>query len=389
MVLLYLYVGALMLASALGVLLLWWLHLVFWRRRLEIPRGYALEEDIVLPDGGTITLRRLPAPSDAEAARDGADVPLLLVHGLAMSHRNHDACDQTSFAHFMRRRGRDVWLVTLRSGRSRLSLFGPRHSHFEAMVEHDIPHAVQAVLARTGKRQVDYVGFSMGGMLLFASLDRTLDSSLLRRAAIIGSPAFVRPLGPLALSRYLPPYLTPSVPMRLFTRSFAFAPRFVARVLWRRLYNVNNVERAVERRMLWNVWEDIPGRLGSDFVRWSSRGGELAVKGKPVLPGLARVAVPACFFAGSVDWLAPVWSVRAGYEAWGRALPNPNKHLVVLGREHGAREDYGHCDLYFGRYAREEVFEPAARFLDSGAFTGYRTLAPPSALPDDHTVTAA
>jgi polyhydroxyalkanoate synthase len=389
MPLLHWYVAALLLAPVLGALLLWWLHLWFWRRRLEVARDYALEEDIVLPDGGVITLRRLPAPSHASPTREGADLPLLMVHGLAMNHRNHDACDQTSFARFMRQRGRDVWLLTLRSGRSRPSLFGPKHCHFDAMVQHDIPIAVQTILARTGKARLDYVGFSMGGMLLFGSLDRTLDSRLIRRAALIGSPAQLQPLSPFAPSRYLPLRLTLSVPMRLIMRTWAFAPRFVSRVLWRRLYNADNIERAIERRMLWNVWEDIPGRLAADFVRWSRGGGEFVVLGKPVLPGLTRVAVPACFFAGSADRLAPVWSVRAGYETWGCALPNPNKQLVVLGREHGARADYGHCDLIFGRYAREEVFEPAARFLDTGAFTGYRTLAPPAAVADDRSVTAA
>jgi hypothetical protein len=148
------------------------------------------------------------------------------------------------------------------------------------------------------------------------------------------------------------------------------------------------VERRLERHMLWNVWEDIPGRLGSEFVGWSSKGGELTVRGKPVLDGLAQIAEPACFFAGAVDWLAPVWTVRAGYDAWGSAVPGCNKHFCVLGRENGTQHDYGHCDIAFGLNAQEEVFAPAAFFLATGVFraalaqSGFPAAAAAASTPD-------
>jgi polyhydroxyalkanoate synthase len=37
--------------------------------------------------------------------------------------------------------------------------------------------------------------------------------------------------------------------------------------------------------------------------------------------------------------------------------------LVVLGRSHGHRADYGHGDLAMGAHAAAELFEPIARFL--------------------------
>ena len=101
-------------------------------------------------------------------------------------------------------------------------------------------------------------------------------------------------------------------------------------------------------------------------MRWSSHGGTVDVDGVPILPGLAKVSVPVCFFAGSVDWLAPADTVRAGYEAWGRALPRVDKHFVLLGRAHGSCDDYGHCDISFGRHAKKEVYVPAAGFLNTG-----------------------
>jgi polyhydroxyalkanoate synthase len=375
--LLLLYIAGIVLAETLVVLLLWWAHLRFWRGRLELKHHYAHEEELKLPDGGVITLRRIGAPRSDDTSRAASDLPVLLVHGLAMNHRNHDTAEEASFARYLHRNGRDVWLLTLRSGRSRLSVFGPKHSTFAAMVKHDVPQAVKAVLGHTAKPQLDLAVFSMGGMLLYACLDRTLDSRVVRRAAVFASPAKIRPLGLLNWSRFLPAAVNPTVPMRLWTRTLAFAPRWVSNLLWRRLYNPRNVARSLERNMLWNVWEDIPGRLGSEFVQWSSRKGEITVDGAPVLPGLANIDIPACFFAGSVDWLAPVWTVRAGFEAWGSATPNLSKHFVVLGRENGMRNDYGHCDISFGLHVHEEVFEPAAHFLATGVFAARLVTTPP------------
>jgi pimeloyl-ACP methyl ester carboxylesterase len=346
--------------------LVWWAHYKFWQRRLQLAHDYAHTECIALPDGGSMELRRIGAPIEAGPRGEASRIPVLLIHGLAMGHRNHDALQEASLARYLHEHGRDVWLVTLRSGCARWSVFGPRHCTFAAMSKHDVPRAVAAVLAHTGMPKLDLAVFSMGGMLLYASLGRALDPKLVRRAAVFASPAKIRPLAPLSYWSVMPAALTPTVPMKLWTRSFAWAPRWVARLLWGRLYNAANVERALERRMLWNVWEDIPGQLGAEFLRWSVRGGELTVDGAPVLPGLAQVDVPVCFFAGAVDWLAPVWSVRAGFDAWGSALPRPDKHFVVLGAGHGTRCDYGHCDIAFGRHVREEVFAPAARFLESG-----------------------
>lgn len=355
-------------------LALWWAHLRFWRR-LHVPHEYEVAETLLLADGGTIELRRIGRTKLDGPEGESSEVPVLMVHGLAMNHRNHDAAEESSFARYLRQQGRDVWLLTLRSGRAMRSLRRPRElvfghagSDFASMVKHDLPVAVNEVLRRTGKPQLDFAVFSMGGMLLYAALDRTVDSKRVRRAAVFASPAKIRPLGALNLSRVFPPSWAPSVPMTLMTRSFAFAPRLVPSFLWRRLYNPSNVDAKVERNMLWDVWEDIPGRLGNDFVRWSSAGGTLTVEGQPVLPGLANVQVPACFFAGSVDWLAPVYTVHAGFEAWGKDQPNLDKHFVVLGKQTGTCDEYGHCDISFGRHVKKEVFEPAARFLATGHF---------------------
>lgn len=349
-------------AVALVLFLCWRGHLAFWSRRLSRSAEYAELEEHTMPDGGVITLRRIAAGDNAHGS------PVLLVHGLAMSHHCFDL-EEESLARHLQREGFEVWLVTLRSGRSYLSPFGPAHCSFAAMVEHDLPFAVDTILARTGKQQLDIAALSMGGMLLYASLGRSLAQDKVHRVVLFGSPGEIRPLGLLSWSRFMPARLAMSVPLRGLLRTVAFAPRLVPSFLWRRLYNPANVEPRYERHMLWNIWEGIPGRLGRDFVTWSAGRGVVTVKGgESVLAGLSHVDVPVLFFAGSVDWLAPVHSVRVAYEAWGSALSMVEKNFVVLGRDtHGTAHDYGHCDLIIGRNALREAFEPATRFLRADA----------------------
>src|SRR6185295_5135708 len=149
------------------------LHLGYWSRKLGVRMPYELEERLNTPDGAAIELRRLPPASTPSGPPLSELPPILLVHGLGANHRNTDLLPDHSLARHLSARGRDVWLVTLRSGLERLARAQQRKVRFRAMVEHDLPLAIDTVLAKTGQRALDYVGFSMGGMLLYAALGNT------------------------------------------------------------------------------------------------------------------------------------------------------------------------------------------------------------------------
>lgn len=354
----------LVVAGACLFLLGWWLHYRYWLKRLSLAMEYASVEELAMPDGGAIELRRVALPDGTKPARP----PVLLVHGIAANHRNNDAAPDFSFARYLHRNGRDVWLVTMRSGRrSRTTIGTRRTSIFKSMVEHDLPLGVDAVLVRTGAAQLDLGVFSMGGMVLYAALGRSLSPRKLHRVLVMASPAVVRPLGPLSpFVRRWPIELTPTLPLRLMMRTLAFAGGITPPFLARYFYNKPNVPAAVLQASMVDMLEDIPGALGAELMRWGAEGGDIRVDGARVLDQLADIDVPVCFFAGTVDWLAPVHAVRVGYEAWGKSVAGCDKHFLVLGRATGAREDYGHADIAFGTYARADVFDPALRFLETG-----------------------
>ncbi|AKF08405.1 alpha/beta fold hydrolase [Sandaracinus amylolyticus] len=351
-------------------------HYRYWVKRLTVPLEYVLEERIETPDGSAIELRRLPPlreepggvvePAPEKVPEALSRPPVLLVHGIGINHQNNDMLPDLSLARHLATAGRDCWLLTLRTGRSDARLRERGLMRFERMARHDLPIGIARVLELTGAKQLDYVGFSMGGILLYGSIARTVDPALVRKVVIIGSPGIVKTRWPLALfawTRFLPWWLVPTIPLRLASRMFAFiADVLPATPLHRIVYNPANVERGIAGASLMTI-QDLPAALAYDLVSWVGRGGPCDGEGRPVVERLEELEIPALFFAGAADQIAPPDSVRAAYDAWARDRPAVEKTFVLLGREAGASEDYGHGDLAIGRRAREEIFEPVEAFL--------------------------
>lgn len=365
-------------ALALAALvLLAWLHLRFWTPRLEPRRRYALVERIATEDGSAIELRRLGLAEVADVDRQGVDhdeahlsagreplPPILVVHGIGIDHRNNDMFDGRSLVRALAARGRDVWLVTLRSGRMGLP-FGERALvTFERMARHDVPLAAREVLRRTGQGRLDYVGFSMGGMLLYAGLAlRTLDVGALRRVAIIGSPGQVAAPFPFLerVARVWPLALVPPIWLGIPSRLVAFVAGHLRTPIHRLIIEPDELSPTDVGAALVTV-RDIPRRLFQDFARFV-RLGRVEVDGVAVLPALAHVRVPALFVAGAGDRVAPPDMVRAGHDAWGAAVPDLDKRWHLASRAGGAAADYGHGDLAFGIHAPRDVFPPVLEHL--------------------------
>jgi pimeloyl-ACP methyl ester carboxylesterase len=338
-----------------------WAHLHYWVRRLTLSLPYATTEQLETPDGARIELRRVPIPGDVERA---ALPPVLLVHGVGANYRNQDLHPDHSLARYLASMGRDVWLLTLRSGLGRWTRAEAARVRFAAMVHHDVPLGVEAVLARTGAVALDYVGFSMGGMLLYAALGRTLPRERVRRVVTVGSPGRVNaPALLVPLLKRVPRWLVPAAHNKRPAQAFAFAVEWVRTPLHRMFYNPTNVSAGLARAALVNMVEDTPAPLNADFLEWAATGGDIRIDGERALDGLATIDAPASFFAGNADRMAPPAAVKAAFDAWGSAREGVTKRLLVLGKDFGARADYGHGDLAMGTHVAVELFEPIAKFL--------------------------
>ena len=334
------------------------LHLWFWARRFRVGMHYDFFERRIARDGGTYELRRI--------SKSALGAPVLLVHGIAVNHRSVDALPQVSMARELEREGHDVWLLTLRSGVAarwwEILLRRRPRLRFEDMALHDLPEAVERVCALSQAAAVNYVGYSMGGMLLYASLAAgVLSNAQVGRAVLVGSPGRVRsPLPGIRLVARLPRWCVPRLPLRLYARALAFAADFVETPLHRLLANPRHLGPGFAARAMINMVEDIPASLAADFARWLARDGTLTLaSGEPVLAGLARTTIPALFIAGAADHIAPPESVRAAFEAWGCEVNTP-KRFVLLD---SVDAPYGHTDLVLGISAARDVFPLVAGHL--------------------------
>lgn len=348
------------LAVFVAIVVLALAHVAYWHRRFFVPADYEREQVLETEDGCTIVLRRLPRP-------DGEIVgpPVLMVHGLGANHRNNDLVPDHSIARHLRARGRDVWLLTLRSGHRMRTWRARGRVCFDHMAEHDIPLAIREVLRQTSARQVDYVGYSMGGMLMYAAIANPDVCEQVRRVVIIGSPPILRVpwllRGAMVIGARLPRSLVPTLHARFFATSFAFVSELVFTPMHRLLAGDRAaIRRGLVPRAMVSAVADLPGPLVHDFCRWQARrDGYVTYRDTPVLDLLPAAEMPALFIAGVLDPLGRAEGIRAAFEAWGAT----DKQLLVLGREHGARSDYSHGDMILTSQAGEEVFEPIARFL--------------------------
>lgn len=373
--------GVVLVALACCVLfaLALWLH---WRRTVRLlsrPVAYDSVQSFRAPDGGVFELRRLQAGPSASDEAGGA-VPTLLVHGICANHRNLDLHPDNSLARYLAGHGRDVWLLTLRSGRPWRLRDARAPQGFAPMVRHDVPLGIRRVLDQTGQPALDYIGFSMGGMLLYAALGRSVKTEWIRRAVVVGSPGRVGP--PRGVPRFLrlvPRALVPRILTGTLGTLLAFAAEWVATPAHRLILNPTNVERGMTKLALVDCVQDVSGPLIADFLKWATSDGRVRVTGEDVLEGLAGVDVPVLFVAGEADHVGPARAVHVAHEAWGRDRPAVDKHLRIVGQASGADEDYGHGDLAVGRRLKSELWPAICQFLAGGDAGGDRSAPRPDA----------
>ncbi|MBS2025445.1 MAG: alpha/beta hydrolase [Deltaproteobacteria bacterium] len=318
------------------------------------------------------------------AAKQERRRPVLFVHGIVTNQRNLDYDEKHSIVREAARHGLDAWSMSLRAhGEStKASLFGGDKKYdwdFDTYCTEDLPAAIAEVKEETGAAQIDLVGHSMGGMLVYCLLARGGEAAQsIGAAATLGSPLGFRwgprmnslaRLGASAASKL--PVVKLDSPTLLALPLMSLFPQPAALFL----YNPANMDEKVWQGFLAVGVEDESPRLAAQFGQWletdrfTSRDGALDYE-----KALAQTRTPVLVIAGKADQLGFTPLVRRGYDALGG-----DKAFVLVGEENGAGADYGHMDLLLGDHAPQEVFEPLWEWLSAKGRSGTAPTPAPAA----------
>jgi pimeloyl-ACP methyl ester carboxylesterase len=315
-------------------------------------------------DGWSLDLRHV-APEGAQTHPR----PVVLMHGLLANGRNLDLDPQHSLARDLARRGFDVWVPSLRnvgdSEHRPLPHLRAEESDFDAYVTRDLPAILAEVRGRTGASEVDYVGHSMGGMILYAYLAR--GGGGIARGVTLGSPVKLHWTGKLeAFVRSMTRTASAAswVPIRAAALTSLPVQGTLDDPLQHLLMSPRNVSTQTWRELLAMSVDDVPSALAKQFAGWLERDRfDSEDRSIDYLEGLRAVHIPVMVVAGKIDAIAPPWCVRPGYDALGSS----QKEWLVIGEGNGQSADYNHMDLVIGDRASKDVFAHIAEFLDSSA----------------------
>lgn len=292
-------------------------------------------------DGLRLAVHRVPPPR-------GEGPAVVLCHGLSTNHLGLNFPGR-SLAGWLAAHGYDVYLPDLRGGGESDC---PSCWDLDDHVYRDLPAIVEGVLARSGRKKLHWVGHSMGGVALFchgiAHPDAPIASGVTIASAIdyrLGESGYrsLLPLRPLLEK-------LPGIPyggfVHLLAPLLARTPTVIdAFQVWHA-----NIEPALVRRLHATCFHTVPIRLlASLATTFDERGLCDRRKALHYCEEGQRYRIPTRLIAGSRDRQVSVEAV----EATARGL-GCRTDVVVLGRERGTVEDYGHWDLVLGTRAPRE-----------------------------------
>lgn len=285
-------------------------------------------------------------------------LPVILCHGIAQNKYAMDLDEFHSLAVFLKLRGFPVFVVSLRgSGKSFFKGIRKKGQYFsfDDHVLYDAPAIIRKVLELTGAPAVNWIGFSMGGMIGYAIAGLGLpESKKIQCLITIGSPGKADYINSKIIQKIIQnPWLGKIFPLRSGSRMVSPLGRFIPTPIDKFLYNPNNTKKRTIQYLLANCIEPINQGIIDEFTSWARNKKELSIdKTIDYRKNLERISIPTLLIAGSVDHIAPPPQVRFVYETISSSI----KKFIIAGKRYNFKEDYGHLCLTVGEYAPEEIF---------------------------------
>jgi predicted alpha/beta hydrolase len=175
-------------------------------------------------------------------------VPVVLASGLFVNSRFLDLTEEHSLAGYLAREGFDVWNLSYRgSGRSLPPLRGgPEIWTLDDMIDRDLIAVNRYIRTETKRRELSWVGFEMGGLLLYGYLAKRGDPAV--NLVALGAPVAFNYAAQEPMKRLLSLEDHPTLKKLLLQLNAPFLGRLVVPLVPQieaLLYNPENVEAEV------------------------------------------------------------------------------------------------------------------------------------------------
>lgn len=334
-------------------------------------------------DNWRLAMNHYPAKKKSFLTKPRA--PILLCHGLGYNSLFWVLDDKINLAKYLSDRGFDVWLLSLRgsglSTKPGISViknitetrpgelnnisFKPSFLNWsiDDYINYDIPAALKFICEKTGKKQITWVGHSLGGMIMYAYLGKNKPDRI-RSVVTIGSPIII-PQPPnqiLQAFAEIKNFFKACLIINIRSGATAIAPfhEFINtpdKVLF---YNSDNINDETVTKVLTYVVEDLPLAVVDQMIKMIQTGIFTSKDGSiNYTEQIKNIDVPILLICGKADNLAPPESVRYVYHQ----IKSERKKFIMFGIANGYKKDYGHNDLILGKNADTEVYPKIFKWL--------------------------
>lgn len=315
-------------------------------------------------DGWLLSLHQTWEPAKLRTHRR----PLVIVPGYGMNSWIFQYHPRgLSLEGFLADAGFEVWRLDMRGQGESLRVGGRTSFSFADLALTDLGAALDAIVERTRTNdhggQVDVIGASLGGTLMFAHAVLKRPNRLGSLVAM-GSPVRWVDVHPLVRLAFASPLVAGLVSVR-GTRRMAelLVPRVLRHVpkLLSIYMNPELVEEGALAEMVRTV--ENPNRgINRELARWI-RSRDLVVNGVNIAEGLAEVSNPLLCLLATGDGIVPREAAAFSFHRIGTR----DKKLLEVG---DAEIAMAHADLFVSRDVHLRVYEPIAIWLAAHADTG-------------------
>lgn len=328
---------------------------------------------------------------------DPQKLPVILCHGLGLNATFWTITNNHLPAQ-LNARGYDVYVFDIRGSgengrpgrldrvnrRLRQTPFrerGERSWNVDDLWRYDVPAILEYVQRETGRDRVNWIGHSMGGMLMFPFLEFDQHAERIANFVAMGSTVILDDAPEkdmLQANRALRALSLLASPGRLGRPLTYFRLPGMSQID-RFYFSDVNVDDETVARFYGYTLEDPGAGAFRQLDPYLQFGHMLSADRRIDYSALlGRVHTPTLMVAGEADIISDIPSTEMTYHEIG----SPDKTLLKLGRSHGQVADYGHCDLVWSRHASAEVFPPIIDWLDrhqpGGPVVTRTTASPPA-----------